>query len=301
MRRLEADVRPPIAIEFGLQPVLMIGVLLGWYLYRDSPVTYVIAIGTVQLILGVVEYLYPARRDWMQSWREKAGNVLLVVALVTLTGEIAVAYDRWLAEPLAELRQAAGFDIWPHTWPLLVQLLMVWLLSELIWYWVHRAQHRWAPVWKLSGHGSHHAFKKLGAINFGLNHPLEAFFLVAPSALVELFFGVGIAAAGAAIFGATLASIAHANVRTNSAVIGWVFTTNEYHIHHHSVVLAESNTNYGCSAIVWDRLFRTFLPGPTAETGVGPTEPTLWEKFLMPVREPRDTTVAPTFTGPEPP
>ncbi len=57
--------------------------------------------------------------------------------------------------------------------------------------------------------------------------------------------------------------------------------------------MAESNTNYGCSAIVWDRLFGTFADSRTAEAGIGPTEPTLWQKFLMPVREPLDSKIAP--------
>ena len=94
-------------------------------------------------------------------------------------------------------------------------------------------------------------------------------------------------------FGVALASIAHSNLDLNTKVIGWLFTTNRYHIHHHSMVLAESNTNYGCSAIVWDRLFRTFSDAETREAGTGPTEPSLWEKLIMPLRQPADTAIAP--------
>jgi len=57
--------------------------------------------------------------------------------------------------------------------------------------------------------------------------------------------------------------------------------------------LDESNTNYGCSAIIWDRVFGTFLDRDISEAGTGPTEPTLWEKFLMPLKEPDDTSIAP--------
>jgi len=58
-------------------------------------------------------------------------------------------------------------------------------------------------------------------------------------------------------------------------------------------VLDESNTNYGCAAILWDRMFGTFADAPTRETGTGPTEPSLWGKFLMPIKEPADTQIAP--------
>ena len=69
-----------------------------------------------------------------------------------------------------------GLDIWPHSWPLIAQVFLVFFSSELIWYWIHRAEHRWHFVWRVSGHGAHHSFKKLNALNFGLNHPLELFF-----------------------------------------------------------------------------------------------------------------------------
>jgi sterol desaturase/sphingolipid hydroxylase (fatty acid hydroxylase superfamily) len=55
----------------------------------------------------------------------------------------------------------------------------------------------------------------------------------------------------------------HSNLDLDSKGIGWLFTTNGYHFRHHSRVFEESNTNYGCAAIVWDRVFGTFAEGPT--------------------------------------
>ena len=171
------------------------------------------------------------------------------------------------------------------------------LSSEFIWYWMHRAEHRWQLVWRLSGHGAHHAFKRLGALNFGLNHPFELFLIVLPTALVELTFGVGVAAAGTAILTTTQASIAHSNLDLNTRWIGWLFTTNRYHLLHHSVVLDESNTNYGCSAIVWDRVFGTFSAVRSVEAGSGPREPTLAQMALMPFKEVQGYGHRPTLDG----
>ena len=55
----------------------------------------------------------------------------------------------------------------------------------------------------------------------------------------------------------------------------------------------ESNTNYGCNVILWDRIFGTFSDAPTEATGIGDTEPSLLGKVLMPFRRPDDTAVAP--------
>ncbi len=279
-------------IFYGLQPFLIVAVIAYWTLYPSeiaAPLTLLFA----QVLLGFIEHYMPARPDWVIRAKQKTINVLLVLVLTSGTVVVAGLYAEYLAGPLMALRQSLSLDIWPHHWPVLIQLLMVFFASEFIWYWMHRAEHRWYFLWRLSGHGAHHSFKKLGALNFGLNHPLELFWLVLPAALIELTFGVGIAAAGSAILAATQASIAHSNIALNTKGIGLFFTTNKYHICHHSADLAESNTNYGCSAIIWDRVFGTFNDATIAEAGSGPTEPTLWQKFMMPIREPGDTEISP--------
>lgn len=284
---------PARVVAYALQPVALILILWYWMTDTSNPLAFFITIGSLQVMLGVLEHVMPARPGWLIRGWEQIRNILIVIVLTIAIGYVAAAYDAVLREPLGQLRSSLHLDFWPHDWPLLAQVFLVFFASEFIWYWFHRAEHRWHPVWRLSGHGTHHSFKRLGALNFGLNHPLEFFLLVLPAALIELTFGVGAAAAGAAILGTAQASIAHANLDLNTKGIGWLFTTNRYHIHHHSMVMAESNTNYGCSAIVWDRLFGTFEDARTVEAGTGPTEPTLWQKVLMPIREPVDTAIAP--------
>ena len=280
-------------IYYCLQPALVIAAVGIWYADPTIELTYVYLIIGVQLLLGLIEQYFPARREWIIGARQKAINVVLVFFLMLIALTLTTFYVEWLAQPLATLRHTARIDIWPHQWPILAQVLLVFLSSEFIWYWMHRAEHQWPPIWRLSGHGAHHSFKKLNALNFGLNHPLEYFFILLPSILVELVFGVGIAAVGASVLRVTQTSIVHSNINLNSKVIGWLFTTNRYHICHHSANLNESNTNYGCSTIVWDRVFGTFLDTRISELGTGPTEPGLSAKFLMPIKEPQDTTIAP--------
>jgi sterol desaturase/sphingolipid hydroxylase (fatty acid hydroxylase superfamily) len=288
-----ASTVPENVVRYALQPAAIVLILWYWMHNPDNAQVFPIVLVTLHIVLGVLERLMPARPGWISSGRQQLINIGLVLILTIGVGLVGDLYNQLLQTPLSDLRARAHLDIWPHQWPQLAQLFLVFFASEFIWYWFHRAEHRWQLVWRLSGHGAHHSFKRLGALNFGLNHPLEFFLLVLPATLVELTFGVGSAAAGAAVLGVAQASIAHSNLDLNTKVVGWLFTTNRYHIHHHSMVLDESNTNYGCSAIVWDRLFGTFADADTAEAGTGPTEPTLWQKFIMPVREPADTAIAP--------
>jgi sterol desaturase/sphingolipid hydroxylase (fatty acid hydroxylase superfamily) len=281
-------------IEYALQPLLLLTAFSFWYFNQQSLIAYPLIVLGVQLVLGFIEYQLPARPDWLLPAKQKIGLILLVIAIFIYSGSIAAPFYAITLDPmLSDIRSLLGIDVWPHHWPMIGQVILAFFLSELIWYWFHRAEHRWSLVWRLSGHGAHHSFKNLGAINFGANHPLEYFVLLVPSAIVELLFGAGAAIGGAAILLVTQASIVHSNIPTNSKGIGWLLTTNHYHIHHHSLVIEESNTNYGCAVILWDRLFGTFSDNNTIETGIGPSEPSMWNKLLIPLKEPSDSQISP--------
>ncbi len=281
------------AVQYGAQPALLAGALILWLALRGRPELYLFVLVAVQVLLGVLEHFFPARVDWVQSPREKLANVALVLVFTAFAGGASALYRGVLSEPLGELRASLGLDLWPVDWPLAARVLLAFLASELVWYGIHRSEHRLAWLWRLSGHGVHHSFKRLNAINFNANHPLEAFLILIPMTLLTLVFGVGEEAGAAALMVGVNASVVHSNLKLNTKAIGWIFTTNAYHFRHHSKVFEESNTNYGCAAIVWDRLFGTFAEGPTDELGIGPSEPRIWEKLLLPVRQPADVTVAP--------
>jgi sterol desaturase/sphingolipid hydroxylase (fatty acid hydroxylase superfamily) len=281
------------AVEYGLQPALLTAALLAWLPHRDRPELFLFAVVAAQVVLGGLEHFLPARSDWVQSPREKLVNLALVAGFTACAGAVTVFYRSALAEPLGLLRARLGLDLWPSGSPLAARIALAFLASELIWYWVHRSEHRFAWLWRVSGHGLHHSFQRLNAINFNANHPLEAFWILIPATLLTLVFGAGEEVGAAVLLVAVNASVAHANLRLNARGIGWLFTTNAYHLRHHSRVFEESNTNYGCAAIVWDRVFGTFAPGRVRETGIGPSEPRLWQKLLLPLRQPDDVTVAP--------
>ena len=281
-------------VFWSLQPALLLGVLASWIADPENPALFGLTFLGVHLLLGALEYRIPARPHWRHAATEKLVVLGIAVVSFMVGGAASGLYETYLTTPLDALRATLHLDLWPHHWPLVPQALLVFFLSEFIWYWIHRAEHRWTPVWRLSGHGAHHAFKKLNAINAGANHPIELFLIVLPAILVDLLFGVGAAAYGAVLLTLVQTAVVHSNLRLNSSFIGWLFTTNAWHIRHHSADLAESNTNYGCAAIVWDRVFGTFGDSAVVEAGVGPREPTTLEKLLMPIREPEGSVIAPT-------
>lgn len=289
----ESNRRMPRLLYFGLQPLLLIAVVAFFLRDPQNPFGFLVVLVTLQLALFALERLWPGRKHWLQPAPEKLRNLAIVCVGLACSIFVGTLYAIYLSEPLSVIRANLALDVWPGQWPLPIQILLSAMLSELLWYWLHRGEHRYALMWRLTAHGAHHSFKRLEAINFGTNHPFEYVVLVLPGFLMEVLFGAGLAAAGGTLLVATQASIVHSNLALNSKGIDWLFTTNKNHIRHHSAILEQSNTNYGCAIICWDRLFGTYAYGDTLEAGIGPQEPTLLEKLLMPWREPATSEIAP--------
>src|SRR5690606_7176430 len=161
-------------------------------------------------------------------------------------------------------------------WPLLVQVLLLFLASDFIYYWIHRAVHRWGWLWRASGHGFHHAFHNLHALNTGANHPFEVPLLALPTVLLARLFGAGAdALAGATLRAVVDTAVPHANLDIATPLLRWVITTANQHRRHLALVFEQSDTNYAGKAILWDLVFGTFSEGPEEQAGIGPRAPGL--------------------------
>jgi sterol desaturase/sphingolipid hydroxylase (fatty acid hydroxylase superfamily) len=286
---------PPIAqrwIERLAHPSLLVAACGLWLaMGRGSEAVLVALAGTFALLM-----LLEARLPAMPAWRLRAGQRWQLAGLYLLSfvlfGVFTAVYQATLVEPLAPVRNALGLG-WPDRLPVLAQVLLLFFTSDFIYYWIHRAIHRWGWLWRASGHGFHHAFYNLHALNVGTNHPFEVVLLTLPMVLVATLFGASEeAVAGATVLVVVNTAAAHANVRMDTPLFNWVFTSANQHRRHHSNVFETSNTNFACNAILWDRLFGTFSRGEVAQTGIGPREPTLAQKFMLPFREPADVDTA---------
>lgn len=281
-------------VEHLLHPFLLAGTLAIWLAIDNIGTATLVAMLGAQVVLRVCEHLYPAHPHWQQSGSELWTIVAIGIMALVLYGVVSGLYNLWFSAPLSAVRQNVGLYWWPASWPLLAQVLLAFFLRDFIYYWIHRGIHRWAWLWRLSGHGFHHAFGNLHAINFQTTHPLENMLLVVPPVLLALLFGVPESVTlGSSMLILVTASFAHANFHSRAHWLGWIITNSNQHNRHHSNVFEESNTNFACNAIIWDRLFGTYSEGAVQETGIGPTEPSTLSKFLLPFKEPDNIQTAP--------
>lgn len=278
--------------KYWLQPALIV-LAMSLPLLELPKISYQVFWTCMLVLLICLEAVIPARPHWQKSLNENL-LVLGLVWIASTAGDIFKALmDESVFSWLESIRDQFGLGIWPGEWPMIAQVMLVFMGYEFVNYWYHRGAHRWGWLWKASGHGTHHAFKNLSAINTMANHPFEAVFLLLPRMIVGVLLGgVEVGLATGSLFFVTV-FMAHSNLDLNSKIIGWIFTTNRYHIHHHSMVREESNTNYGCACIFWDRVFGTFSDADTEETGIGKEQPGYAELFLMPFEEPKASEVAP--------
>ncbi len=188
----------------------------------------------------------------------------------------------------------AGRDTWFSTWPIWVQALSVFVLSDFTAYWLHRAFHRgW--LWRV--HAVHHSSRELDWLSAVRLHPLNE--LITRSVQVLPFYFLGFSPmvlAGVAPFLSVYAILLHANVNWSFGPLRYVIASPAFHRWHHTSEAEGVDKNFAGLLPIWDLLFGTFhMPkGKRAqEFGiVGNDMPeNLWGQLLYPFKRNRPAQV----------
>ena len=146
------------------------------------------------------------------------------------------------------------------------KVLLAVLALDLIIYLQHVTFHAIPLLWRL--HMMHHADLDID-VTTGLRfHPIEillsmgiklaAVVIIGPPVLAVILFEIVLN--GTSMFN-------HGNIRLNPAIDGVIrllVVTPDMHRVHHSVVIRETNSNFGFNFPWWDRLFGTYRAQPAA-------------------------------------
>ncbi|MFT6990781.1 MAG: sterol desaturase/sphingolipid hydroxylase (fatty acid hydroxylase superfamily) [Paraglaciecola sp.] len=237
----------------------------------------------------ILERFHPKRKDWLLSWSDLAEDVFWVSATYLIWLPI---YDEHYSTPISDLfnslRDQSGlslnFDGYGMFGLVAVAILLM-FLKEFISYWLHRMQHRFMFFWRI--HATHHHITKMSVARTDRTHPLEFLGLTLGSAIVLGFFGASADVVGVyLVFGMSIAYSCHSNLPMTPGIFGFFFNTPMWHQQHHSCNYAESNTNFGCTVIIWDRVFGTFSSNTiTAKIGNGTGDKlSLFTQLTLPFR-----------------
>ncbi len=162
-------------------------------------------------------------------------------------------------EALFWLRELTLFSgVWPHTSPLVVQILLAGAVIDLGLYLMHRWSHTNSWLWRL--HAIHHSSERLYWLNGERRHPLSAVVLAAPGIATVVAFGAPPLVISAWLTFLTVhLAFQHANLDYRLGPLRHWLGVAEIHRWHHKRDYQDAQVNFGEFWMIWDRLFGSFF------------------------------------------
>jgi len=215
------------------------------------------------LAMALWEIFAPRRRLSLRRAARWPGNLaILVVDALAVRLLIPTA-----AVGVALIAAARGFGLFHLLgWPAWLAGVVGFVVLDLVIYGQHVVFHRVPWLWRL--HRMHHADLDIDLTTGVRFHPIEILISMAIKVAVVALFGVPAAAVVA--FEVVLNATSMFN-HSNAVLPLWldravrlVVVTPDMHRVHHSVVRAETDSNFGFNLPWWDWLFRTYRAEPAS-------------------------------------
>lgn len=249
------------------------------------------AIMAVAFAIVALEQRFPERREWRPDWSDvKADAAFMGIVQVALPRALlalgVVELSGWIYEN-------APSHLWPHDWPLAAQIIAMVLAVDFVRYWLHRACHSFAPLWRL--HEVHHSPDILYTLNVGRFHPFEKMLHFCLDTVPFVLLGVSPGViAGYFLLYSVNGFFQHSNLRLRYGWLNYVVGSAETHRWHHARDPKTASCNFGNTTIVWDLLFGTwYLPKGKPVDDIGIMDRSypkgFWAQMFMPFRR-RDGT-----------
>lgn len=217
----------------------------------------------VFIVMAAAEYFWPRRAQVLKRHKRWPHNLLLVAVDILV---LRLALPASLAG-FAVIAAQRDWGLLPalHA-PFWLTVVISLIVLDLVIYLQHVLFHRVPFLWRL--HRVHHTdteFDVTTALRF---HPFEI--LASMGVKIAVVMLLGIPPEAALLFEALLNACAmfnHGNIHLPvgiDRVLRYVLVTPDMHRVHHSTTPVETNSNYGFSVPVWDRLFGTYRAQPAA-------------------------------------
>jgi sterol desaturase/sphingolipid hydroxylase (fatty acid hydroxylase superfamily) len=216
----------------------------------------------------ILENVQPFAPRGESTWRHYIRNVLIasinVGAVALFWRGLLLASAIWAQSTHFGLLN--GLDV-PWGWRVVLTILAF----DALTYSLHVAYHLLPALWRL--HQVHHTDPDFDVTTASRFHPGEI--LLSTGVQIAIGTLLGAAPEGIVVFQMLLlfqAQAQHSNVALPDSVdrwVRWVLVTPNMHRIHHSVIVAECNSNYSTILSVWDRIGRTLCVRPQAGIEVG--------------------------------
>jgi sterol desaturase/sphingolipid hydroxylase (fatty acid hydroxylase superfamily) len=148
-----------------------------------------------------------------------------------------------------------------RSWPWWAQAGGAILVSDFIWYWVHRHSHEGKGrmgQWLWKTHALHHLPDRVYVFMHAAGHPVNSAYVRVILMLPAISLGLSKEAAFAAtVLTGFQGLVSHFNVDIRAGWLNRIFMGTELHRYHHSAEPSEGK-NYAAVITLWDQVFGTF-------------------------------------------
>lgn len=251
----------------SVQPILVIGSMVLVAIMVASDWIHHELFAAIMIVLPIplvifAERIWTKRKDWLLEPKELLEDTFwLAFGAFLWVPLYSSYYETPLSEGFKAVRDFAPLQVTLEpttTLGILGCSMAVLLTSSFLYYWLHRVQHESLFFWRI--HATHHHITKMGCMRGDRTHPLEwaTLFLGTPVALALLGANDSVMATVGA-FNIWNGILNHSNLPIKTMPIyDWVFATAPQHHAHHAHERRQADSNYGCTIILWDRLFGTY-------------------------------------------
>jgi len=227
--------------------------------------------------------LHPGQRLFRRGWFNDLiylvvnGQIIGFALGVLAAGVIVVA--SWLVP--------AGFQSAVSAQPYFVQIVEVIVLSDIGFYFTHRAFHAVPWLWRF--HAIHHSIEELDWLAGARVHPVDQILTKGISLLPVFALGFSEVAIGVSLMLYGWQSVLiHSNLRIKFGHLRWLAASPEFHHWHHSNDPEARHKNFAGQLPLLDFLFGTLhMPSGRIPEKYGIDEPlptTYWAQLLHPLR-----------------
>ncbi len=252
-----------------------------WIILLQSEMPYLTHTAIAYVALSAVEFAIPVQRR--HSWRGRARNIVYL-ALFFFLGYLALAYW-YTVSPIVLATASSSSGFVDTAWRAAAFLLAI----DFLYYWYHRAQHKFGALWAL--HELHHAEAELNVTTsfrtYWLESPVQYLVIVLP---VMLVLGTNDPQTAMTFFFVSrfLLHFSHCNFRLSLGVLSPLVLGPQVHRIHHSILPEHANHNFAGMLPILDVIFGTYYrPArneypPTGVESLASNEP-VWRVLLRPL------------------
>jgi sterol desaturase/sphingolipid hydroxylase (fatty acid hydroxylase superfamily) len=224
---------------------------------------YPVYLGFMIATMLALEWLVPVRKEWsMTSHSFLTRDLPMLIlngATIAATTSIVTMLAHWMG---------SGAINPAHWLPWWAEAMAAILISDFMWYWVHRYSHEGRGhlgQWLWKTHILHHLPEQVYVFMHVVGHPINSMYVRVILMLPPIALGFS----QEAIFAASVLTgfqglVSHFNVDIRAGWLNRLFMGTELHRYHHSSDPKEGK-NYAAVVTLWDQLFGTYDHHPGAQ------------------------------------